>query len=111
MNPVYNGNWPDVVIERTQFRDNLEQSVDRLPIFSQAEIERIKGTSDFLGVNYYLTNLISNREESSDRVLSYDNDVRANVEVDPNWIIGYNNYPVSIALTSVGYLRISFKEN
>lgn len=99
MNPVYNGNWPDVVIERTQFRDNLEKlSLHRLPKLTEAEIERIKGTSDYLGVNYYLANLISNREESSDGVLSYDNDVRANVEVDPNWIIGYNNYPVSIAL-------------
>lgn len=99
MNPIYNGNWSDVVVERVTFRDNLENaSVSRLPKFTQEEIERIKGTSDFLGVNYYLTNLISNAEEATNGVLSYDNDVRAVVGVDPSWTIGHNNYPVSTNL-------------
>lgn len=97
MNPIYNGNWSEIIIERTTFRDNTGKvPVPRLLKFTETEIERIKGTSDYLGINYYLTNLISNKEESTDGVLSYDNDVRANVEVDPNWPIGTNNYPVSL---------------
>lgn len=93
LNPIYNGNWPQVVIERVTFRDNSSTS-SRLPTFTDSELSRIRGTSDFLGVNYYLANLISNAEEATNGS-SYDNDVRAVVQVDPSWSIGYNNYPVS----------------
>lgn len=87
------------MIDRTTFRDQLEnQTVPRLPRFTDAEIKRIRGTTDFLGVNHYLTNLISNQKEATDHVLSYDNDVRANVGVDSSWQIGTNNYPVSMDL-------------
>lgn len=97
LNPIYNGNWPEVVIQRTELRDqlaNANASVSRLPKFTEAEITTIMGTSDYLGVNYYLANLISNDAEATGGILGYESDVRAKVGVDSSWTIGYNNFPV-----------------
>lgn len=96
LNPVVNGNWPEVIIQRTTLRDQLENRTEpRLPKFTDAEIARIKGTTDFLAINHYLSNIVSNDKESTDGKLSYDNDVRAVVGVDPNWQFAHNRYPVS----------------
>lgn len=95
VHPVYNGNWPQVVIDRVRYNDaQANLSVSRLPTLTQVEIARMNGTSDYLGVNYYLSNLISNALEGAVENLSYENDVRVNVGVDPSWPTGSNNYPV-----------------
>lgn len=48
-----------------------------------------------MAINHYTTNIISNQNESTDGVLSYDNDLRVNVEVDISWKIGSSGNPVS----------------
>lgn len=48
--PIYLGHYPPY----------LKSMVgDRLPTFTQDEIELVKGSSDFYGMNTYTTNLIS----------------------------------------------------
>lgn len=102
MNPIYNGNWPEIVIQRTEFRDQLaNELVSRLPKFTQAEIERIKGTSDYLGINYYHSNLIADIAEEIDGVLSYDTDVRVSVGIASNWTTGFNNSTVSLSYVTL----------
>ena len=44
--PVYFGEYPKVMHERVQ---------DRLPLFTDEQKERLKGSSDFFGLNHYTT--------------------------------------------------------
>lgn len=51
-NPIYNGNWPQVVIDRVGNRSlNEGFARSRLPEFTPEEIEFIRGTSDFFCLN------------------------------------------------------------
>jgi len=53
-NPIFNYNWPQIVIDRVGNRSELEgYSQSRLPQFSDSEISFIHGTFDFLGLNHY----------------------------------------------------------
>lgn len=48
------GNYPKVMIDRVSensLKENYKKS--RLPEFTAAEVEYVRGTSDFLGLNYY----------------------------------------------------------
>lgn len=50
--PIYAGDWPEHVKNRTAFRDNLAGLTrKRLPAFTQEEIEYINGTYDYFGLN------------------------------------------------------------
>ncbi|CAG9765665.1 unnamed protein product [Ceutorhynchus assimilis] len=54
VNPIYLGNWPQVMIDRISNRSKLEGlSRSRLPSFTQEEIEYINGTHDFFAINTY----------------------------------------------------------
>ncbi|ERL86195.1 hypothetical protein D910_03607 [Dendroctonus ponderosae] len=62
-NPVFLGNWPQIMIERIASRSALEGFArSRLPVFTQEEIEYINGTSDFFGLNSYKVYDVSNSE-------------------------------------------------
>ncbi|KAJ8963463.1 hypothetical protein NQ318_018946 [Aromia moschata] len=94
-NPIYNGNWPQVVIDRVRMRsenEGLEKS--RLPEFTQAEIEYIKGTSDYLGYNTYFTHLVSNVDEPEFGEPGFDKDMRIELSLDPSWSTGANGRSV-----------------
>ncbi|XP_060535576.1 myrosinase 1-like [Cylas formicarius] len=59
-NPIYVGNWPQLMIDRVANRSKLEgYSKSRLPEFTEEEIKYIKGTSDFFCLNHYTTDLVS----------------------------------------------------
>jgi beta-glucosidase/6-phospho-beta-glucosidase/beta-galactosidase len=67
MHPLMKGNYPQVMIDeiaRFSAEENRVQS--RLPAFTAAEIERIKGSTDFMGLNYYSSYLASVAENPSD---------------------------------------------
>lgn len=60
-NPIFHdqGNYPQVVIDRVGNRSKAEGfSKSRLPTFTAAEIESIKGTYDFFALNHYKTDII-----------------------------------------------------
>jgi beta-glucosidase/6-phospho-beta-glucosidase/beta-galactosidase len=52
------GNYPQVMIDRIGERSEKEGfNKSRLPEFTSQEIEDIKGTYDFIGLNHYSTSL------------------------------------------------------
>ncbi|KAJ8923930.1 hypothetical protein NQ315_006706 [Exocentrus adspersus] len=58
--PIFKGNWPQVVIDRIAMRskgEGLEKS--RLPEFTPEEQTYIAGTADFLALNHYTTHMVN----------------------------------------------------
>jgi beta-glucosidase/6-phospho-beta-glucosidase/beta-galactosidase len=67
MHPIMKGNYPQVMItEISKFSAQEGLLASRLPTFTAAEIARIKGTTDFMGLNYYSSYLGSVPENPSD---------------------------------------------
>lgn len=88
--PVFSteGDWPMVVKERVAAK-SLEQGYprSRLPEFTQQEIDYIKGTSDFFGLNHYTTRRVY-RNASVDSMYnkpSFYDDVGTGDFRDPDW--------------------------
>lgn len=60
----------------------------RLPRFTQAEIERIRGTADFFGINSYTTVLVENNDRGNPgnhSIPSFYHDAGFYERVDPTW--------------------------
>ena len=79
--PIYFGHYPAVMVERLG---------ERLPKFLQSEVELIKGSSDFFGLNHYTTMLASDATNGIEAGSVYGNgglseDQDVNLKVDPNW--------------------------
>jgi len=53
--PIYSqaGDWPDVMKDRVRSRSVQQNVTNRLPEFSADEIQMIKGSADFFGLNFY----------------------------------------------------------
>lgn len=91
MNPVFhkNGDYPAVVKEFVEKRSKEEGfSHSRLPKFTQQEIEFIKGTSDFFGLNHYTTVLVEDKKADPIGDPSQEKDARVRFYQDPNWLTG-----------------------
>ena len=79
--PIYKGKYPDCMRERLG---------DRLPHFTAEEIELLKGSSDFFGLNHYTTMYAANASNGLEKGTVYGNgglseDQDVNLSVDPNW--------------------------
>ncbi|XP_018320179.1 cytosolic beta-glucosidase-like [Agrilus planipennis] len=86
-NPIFstNGDYPQLVKDLVAKKSALEGfSKSRLPEFTSGEIEYIKGTSDFFGLNHYTTRLTKN-SPATDGEISFHNDMEADVSYDPSW--------------------------
>lgn len=57
----------------------------RLPELSADEIELIRGSYDFLGLNHYTTKLISHKNISAEDPTSIAKDTAVLQEADPEW--------------------------
>lgn len=64
----------------------------RLPILSAEEIDYIKGTSDFYGMNHYTTVLVKNGRPAPLGKPSQENDLMVETHQDPKWITGSYYY-------------------
>ncbi|ONK79033.1 uncharacterized protein A4U43_C01F2180 [Asparagus officinalis] len=93
MDPLTEGEYPVIMRELVG---------DRLPKFTEEQSEIVKGSFDFIGLNYYSTNYVSNLPVLSNNVhASYNSDLHVNVTGIRNGIpIGgrtgvssYYNYP------------------
>ncbi|CAA2987528.1 beta-glucosidase-like isoform X1 [Olea europaea subsp. europaea] len=63
--PVITGDYPP------SMRENVGE---RLPIFKPDEVKLVRGSCDFLGINYYTTNYAKNITKSTSSPPHYDND-------------------------------------
>ncbi|CAG9765652.1 unnamed protein product [Ceutorhynchus assimilis] len=87
-NPIYLGNWPQVVINNVAQRSTLEGfPKSRLPELTQQEIDFINGTSDFFCLNTYSTNYITigNSVNESIGEPNYYLDKGTTAYSDPAW--------------------------
>ncbi|KAJ8975006.1 hypothetical protein NQ317_010107, partial [Molorchus minor] len=58
--PVFFGDWPQVVIDRVALRSEGEgYNVSRLPAFTDEEKVYIKGTADYMSLNHYTTFMVN----------------------------------------------------
>ncbi|XP_060524552.1 myrosinase 1-like [Cylas formicarius] len=76
--PIVKGNYPQIFIDQI---GNLSQqegrNVSRLPQFTAAEIENIKGTYDFIGINPLFTFFASDLS-GQNLSINFQNDMRVN---------------------------------
>ncbi|KAK9687259.1 Glycosyl hydrolase family 1 [Popillia japonica] len=85
-NPIFSkeGDYPQIMKENIEYASKQEAlPKSRLPEFTQEEIELIKGSADFLGVNHYTTFYCSPVEDKSIEIgLFYIPDMNTNCIVD-----------------------------
>ncbi|KAF7284528.1 hypothetical protein GWI33_022114 [Rhynchophorus ferrugineus] len=85
-NPIYNGDWPQVVIDRVAYRSKKEgYSFSRLPTFTEEEKQYINGTSDYYGLNMYTSYLVEALADESFDSPSLEQDLAYNSTADPSW--------------------------
>ncbi|KAJ8963365.1 hypothetical protein NQ318_018838 [Aromia moschata] len=85
-NAIFNGDYPEVMKTRIAERSAKEGfSASRLPEFTDEEIAYIKGTHDFLGVNFYTSSLVNATSEPAIDTPSWDKDGGVLEYVSPDW--------------------------
>ncbi|XP_018330919.1 myrosinase 1-like [Agrilus planipennis] len=86
--PIYKGDYPETMKSHIAFRSALEgYNSSRLPQFTSEEIEYIKGTSDFFGLNHY-TSIMAAELPSDMPVVpgtSIANDINLTYYYDESW--------------------------
>ncbi|KAK9888323.1 hypothetical protein WA026_000581 [Henosepilachna vigintioctopunctata] len=84
MHPLVKGNYPAVMIERIdKFSEQEGFPKSRLPKFTESEIEMIRGSYDFLGLNHYSTSLAEPSQNFNQPSQNYDTGVQDSG--DPEW--------------------------
>ncbi|CAH0558860.1 unnamed protein product [Brassicogethes aeneus] len=88
MHPIFSkeGDYPEILkfrVAEISKTENFPES--RLPPLDQEEIKFIRGSADFLGLNHYLTYLVSDNELNTNVKTSLEKDRGTKNEVDPNW--------------------------
>lgn len=97
--PIFSeeGGYPSIMINeilKNSLKENRTKS--RLPIMSAHKKKLIKGSADFLGLNYYTSRYVENAEETDEKTPSYANDVRIKETVDKSWIRAKSNWLYSV---------------
>ncbi|CAK1544605.1 unnamed protein product [Leptosia nina] len=86
--PVYSseGNYPPELIKLVDEKSRLQNYTrSRLPKFTPEEVEHIKGTADFFGLNHYTTYLLSMADGEVGQIPSHENDVGIVRVQNPKW--------------------------
>lgn len=82
--PIFSksGDYPPIMRQIVDENSKREgRSSSRLPLFTKEEIELVQGSSDFFGVNHYVTALAS---KSSKNLINKD--IEVTLTHDPRWI-------------------------
>ncbi|KAJ8924532.1 hypothetical protein NQ315_007330 [Exocentrus adspersus] len=86
-NPIFNGDYPEIMKTRIANRSKLEGFEEsRLPVFTDAEIDYIKGTYDFLGLNSYSSYMVKTDPEPEIGDPSWDDDTGVYEYQKEDWI-------------------------
>ncbi|CAG9765656.1 unnamed protein product [Ceutorhynchus assimilis] len=84
--PVYVGNWPQIMIDRIGNRSALEGlPKSRLPAWSAEELEFVKGTHDYFGLNMYTALRVSAIDEPEIGDSSYYSDKGTATSFGADW--------------------------
>ncbi|XP_055607129.1 myrosinase 1-like isoform X2 [Uranotaenia lowii] len=89
--PIFSskGDYPDIMKQRiAELSKQQGFSSSRLPTFTPLEVDRIRGTSDFFGINTYTSRLAGkngNNNVANYAVPSNDHDSGVVLTIDPNW--------------------------
>lgn len=83
--PIFSkeGNYPQIMIDNIK-RNSYPLPWSRLPEFSTEEIALIKGTADFLAINYYSSRYVKPKEVYP-QVYGWEADAGIDKFVDPLW--------------------------
>lgn len=80
------GGYPQVMIDEIGNKSVAEgRRWSRLPIFTAAEKEYVKGTADFLALNYYSSRLVRPIVNNPNPEVSWWGDADIDGYVDPDW--------------------------
>lgn len=93
VDPVVNGRYP---LSMRKLVGN------RLPEFSDTESEKLKGSYDFLGINYYTAQYVADASNSQVEKLSYVTDPKVKYSSKPRIINSVSSYSI-IKLTDFQY--------
>ncbi|CAG0888728.1 unnamed protein product [Darwinula stevensoni] len=97
--PIFSkeGNYPGIMMDRIAMNSAMQgYNYSRLPSFNLDEIQFIKGSADFLGLNSYGTTLVSDDPDTVKRGPSYTNDSKVIKQANPYWEttpMGWQFYP------------------
>lgn len=84
VNPLVFGDYPSIV---------KKNAGTRIPAFTKAESEYLKGSIDFLGVNHYATTYIKDRSSSLNLD---DRDVMADMAVEISCMLNKSKYLINM---------------
>ncbi|CAH1446801.1 unnamed protein product [Lactuca virosa] len=95
LNPLVNGDYPEIV---------KKNAGNRIPTFTKLQLERIKGSFDFLGINHYSTLYVK------DNPISLETDTRdaiADMAVTYKFsTTGGENFPVQFPVAPLGLQKL-----
>lgn len=97
--PIFSsiGNYPSLMIEQINKNSEREgRTWSRLPTFSEKWVDKIRGSADFLGLNYYTSRYVDLIDEPSGVNPSYSGDMQLNLTVKPEWKQSASNYLYSV---------------
>ncbi|XP_055610855.1 myrosinase 1-like [Uranotaenia lowii] len=86
-NPVFHGNYHQWMIDRVDENSRKEGfSTSRLPKFTAEEMVKLKGSTDYFGLNTYTSYIVyKNTDPQSFPKPSFVNDVNIHSYQDPSW--------------------------
>jgi beta-glucosidase/6-phospho-beta-glucosidase/beta-galactosidase len=88
------GGYPQVMVDEIAARSRTEgRKFCRLPIMSTSVKNYLRGASDFFGLNYYTSRLLSiDRSEYNGTSPAWYKDSRGIIEADPSWKRGISSW-------------------
>ncbi|XP_023310666.1 myrosinase 1-like [Anoplophora glabripennis] len=111
-NPIFVGDWPQVVVDRISQRSELEGfTSSRLPAFTDEEIAYVKGTNDYLGVNHYSTSMVNATTDSPIGDPSYGKDMSVLDWAQPDWPTGADGDYQNVVPWGMRHLLVWLKKN